>query len=230
MLCAIALALSVSAAELSLPTLRTKQGSYTNVVVTGKTGMDLFIRHDGGLANVKLADIQDDAALVALGLKSAPPKVVETPAVSTPVPSTSAPPSGVMAAVRNPEAGLAALREVKKLLPNGNILAMMIGVLFALYLFACYCLKLICEKAGHPPGALVWIPLLQMIPAFRAAQMSGWWVLALFVPLLNIVAQIMWCFKITAARGKSVGVAILLLVPGLNLFALLYLAFSDAGE
>ena len=54
--------------------------------------------------------------------------------------------------------------------------------------------------------------------------------LAMFVPLLNVVAQILWCFKITEARGKSVWVAVLLIVPGPSLFAFLYLAFSDAAE
>ena len=35
-------------------------------------------------------------------------------------------------------------------------LVLMIGV----YVFVCYCLKLICEKAGHPPGVLIWIPIV----------------------------------------------------------------------
>ena len=60
--------------------------------------------------------------------------------------------------------------------------------------------------------------------------MSGWWFIALFVPILNIVAQVMWCIKIAQARGKSVVVGILLLLPVLNLFSFLYLAFSSDGK
>jgi hypothetical protein len=57
--------------------------------------------------------------------------------------------------------------------------------------------------------------------------MSGWWFLAYFVPVLNIVAQVLWCFNISKARGKSVWVGVLLLLPVTGLFAFLYLAFSN---
>jgi len=47
------------------------------------------------------------------------------------------------------------------------------------------------------------------------------------------IAFIIWSFKIVDARGKSVWVAIALLLPGVSLIAFLYLAFSsgvDADE
>ena len=62
--------------------------------------------------------------------------------------------------------------------------------LFLLYLLMCYCSMLICHKSGHPPGVLVWIPILQLIPLLRAAGMSPAWLLAFLVPVLNIIAQI----------------------------------------
>ena len=74
---------------------------------------------------------------------------------------------------------------------------------------------------------MVWLPVLQIFPCLKAARMSGWWFLALFIPVLNLVASIMWCVKIAQARGKSVLVGILLLLPVLNIFAFLYLAFSS---
>jgi apolipoprotein N-acyltransferase len=88
---------------------------------------------------------------------------------------------------------------------------------------------LICRKAGHPPGALIWVPVLQLFPLLRAAGMSGWWFLAFCVPLLNIVAQVLWCLNIAKARGKSVWVGVLLCLPITYLFAFLYLAFSNGG-
>src|ERR1051325_11193734 len=139
---AFAMALAVSAADLTLPTLRTKYGTYTNVVVTGRSATDIFIRHAGGLGNVKLADIRDDEALVALGIKSAPPKVVETPAasqlpaVSNQPPATSSVPATVLAAVQQPEARQAAFEQVKKLIPSGSVLAATLGAMFVFYLFA----------------------------------------------------------------------------------------------
>jgi apolipoprotein N-acyltransferase len=88
---------------------------------------------------------------------------------------------------------------------------------------------LICRKAGTEPGILVWVPVFQMIPLLRAAGMSGWWFLALFVPVAGLVVQIIWIFRLAKARGKGVLTAICLLLPFTSLFAWLYLAFSDAG-
>ncbi len=107
--------------------------------------------------------------------------------------------------------------------------AMLVAVLIGLgmYLFGCYCLKLICEKAGNDPGILIWIPLLQMIPLFTAADLSLVWFILLFVPFINIVATIMLWMKLSEARGKPSWLGILIIIPGFNLFLLLYLAFSE---
>jgi hypothetical protein len=74
---------------------------------------------------------------------------------------------------------------------------------------------------------LVWVPLFQIFPMLRGAGMSPAWFIGYFIPVLNIVVQIMWCFKIAKARQKSPLVGVLLLLPGLSLLAFLYLAFSD---
>jgi len=95
-----------------------------------------------------------------------------------------------------------------------------------LYLLICYCSMLICHKSGHPPGVLVWIPVLQLIPLLRAAGMSPAWLVAFLVPFLNIIAQIVWSMNIARARGKSAWVAIFLIVPLTSFFAYLYLALS----
>src|SRR5262249_23071676 len=84
-----------------------------------------------------------------------------------------------------------------------NLLLTIGVVVLLLYLLMCYCSMLICQKTGHPPGTLIWIPVLQLIPLLRAAGMSPAWILAYFVPVLNVVAQIIWSFSISKARGKS---------------------------
>jgi hypothetical protein len=106
---------------------------------------------------------------------------------------------------------------------------MVIGVVgFVFYLFFCYCYMLICKKAGDEPGIMIWIPILQVFPLFRAAGMSGWYVLGMLLPFINIIISIMWCFKIVSARGKSPVWAVLMILPFTNLIALLYLAFSGS--
>jgi hypothetical protein len=101
------------------------------------------------------------------------------------------------------------------------------GILLFVYLFFCYCCKLICEKAGGEPGVLVWLPLVQIFPMLRAARMPAMWFVGLLVPILNLVVSVLWCFKIAKARGKGVWVGIFLLLPVTNLLAFLYLAFSN---
>lgn len=108
------------------------------------------------------------------------------------------------------------------------------GVLFVLgllgvglYVFSCYCLKLICEKAGGEPGVLIWIPLLQFIPLFNAAGLGLIWFFLLFIPFINIVATVMLWVKLCEARGKPSWMGIFILFPGLNLFLVLYLAFAE---
>lgn len=54
-------------------------------------------------------------------------------------------------------------------------------------------------------------------------------VLRLFIPVLNIIAQIVWCVKIVKTRGKNPWVAFLLVMPPTSLFAFLYLALSRSA-
>ena len=112
-----------------------------------------------------------------------------------------------------------------------TLILAVLGIALLIYLFHCYCCMLICRKTGNPPGILVWLPVLQLFPLLRAAGMSGWWFLAYFVPVLNIVAQILWCFNIAKARGKSAWVGrSCCSCPITNLFAFLYLAFSNGAS
>jgi hypothetical protein len=218
-----------NAADVHLPLLQTKTGTYTNVTVTGKSATDVYITHSQGMGNVKLSAIVDDDALRALGFK------VQTPNAGGSFPaisglsslSSSQLKSQVLQATQpflEKFPALAAFR------PGPNFLGVTASVVLACYLAFCFCLKLICLKAGLAPGSLIWFPLLQAIPMFRAAQMSAGWLLACLVPGLNLVAQILWSFKIVKARGKSVWVAGALILPVTALFAFLYLAFSSAED
>ena len=60
--------------------------------------------------------------------------------------------------------------------------------------------------------------------------MSGWWFLGYFIPVLNLLTWILWCVKITQARGKGFLTTLFLILPFTHIFAFLYLAFSSADE
>lgn len=221
------------AAEVRLPELKTSRGTFTNVIVASRTENDIYIRTERFVGNIRITEIEDDAALIALGLKAAPGKDgTETGAGRS---GTNAIFSRIMGTNQPLEALMksplwAETEKLREIQWSWNLIGMIAGVFLALYLFTSFCMKLICVKAGHTPGALIWVPILQMLPMFKAAGMSGWWLLGIFVPILNLVAWIMWAFKITQARGKSVVVAIALLLPFLSFFAFLYLAFSKGPD
>jgi hypothetical protein len=108
-------------------------------------------------------------------------------------------------------------------------IALAAGAALLLHLCCSFCVALICLKVDKPGGIMAWLPILQAFPLLHAAGMSGWWFLASFVPVLNLVAAILWCVKICNARGKNGILAFFLMVPGISILAFLYLAFSN-GE
>src|SRR5262245_45855724 len=58
---------AANAAQTRFPVLRAGGVSYSNVIVTGTSARDVFIRHSGGLGSVKVADL-DPKVREALGL------------------------------------------------------------------------------------------------------------------------------------------------------------------
>jgi hypothetical protein len=232
--------LSAMGGDIRVSLLKTRTGNFTNVTVTGNSRTDIYVTHSRGMANIKIADLDPESsellgftnltprattstktANVANDSKKSPKSAATT--TSFPLPHFASQFNGKM------PSSFAMLQGLSSFRPTAGMVITALGLLFAAYLFICYCLKLICEKTGQPPGPMVWCPILQMFPLLRAAGMSGWWLLGFLLPLVNIAASILWSFKIVQARGKSVWVAICLLLPFTSLFALLYLAFSNGG-
>lgn len=101
----------------------------------------------------------------------------------------------------------------------------MIALSIGLWLFGCYCCKRICEKCGHNPGILIWIPILNLIPLLHVAGMATWMIILLIIPIVGFVVAIMMWIKICEARGKSP--ALVLGIALLPIVFLPYLAFSE---
>jgi len=97
----------------------------------------------------------------------------------------------------------------------------------AMYIWLAVCLQIIAKKTDTPNGWLAWIPIANIYLLCKVAGRSGWWTLAFFVPLLNIVIAIMWWWSIAEKRNKPGWLAILLIIPVVNLIVLGVLAFSE---
>jgi hypothetical protein len=195
--------------------------TFQNVTVTTKSKNYIFIMHSAGMTNIKVKDL---------------PAGLRTQLGYTDVAETSVSSWATHGMSQMHPAELKQLeRKIRAYAPASiayatftpNLIFAVCSVLVLLYLLICYCGMLICTKTGNAPGVMVWIPVLQLIPLIRAAGMSPAWFLAFFVPVLNIVAQIVWSLNIAKARGKSGWVAFFLVLPLTSLFAYLYLALSD---
>ncbi|MGA1795144.1 MAG: DUF5684 domain-containing protein [bacterium] len=103
-------------------------------------------------------------------------------------------------------------------------------VAFGLYLFYCYCLKLICDRTGKEPGILIWIPLLQTFPLLRAADLSYWTFLLMLVPVVQIIPIIKMWARILKTMGRNPWLQILLYLVIPAFFLLPYLAFAGNGK
>ena len=220
--------------EVLVSQLKTVTADYVNVRIFNRTSTHLSFSHEKGTAVIKLSDISADsmdavdraqAGLPEPTVAAGSDVAVEGLVVTNPVTARTDFPLTAFSKsfaeqLNSRSASLGITRQI--------VWGVLAGM-FLLYLFYCYCCGLICRKAGVPGGLLVWIPVLQVIPMFRAAGMSGWWFIAMFVPVLNLIGQVLWCVKIAQARNKGFVTAVLLILPVTNILAFLYLAFSN-GE
>ena len=95
------------------------------------------------------------------------------------------------------------------------------------YLWIAYCVQIIAKKTNTPNEWLAWIPIAHLYLLCKMAGRSGWWALAFFVPLLDIVIMIIWWWTIAEKRSKPGWLGILMIIPLVNLIVLGVLAFSE---
>jgi hypothetical protein len=221
---------SKAGVEQTFDLLKIGATTYRNVTVTTKSKDYIFILHSTGMTNLKVGDLPSDIRM-RLGYADPAAALVKTnaPAVwaqqtlsKIGLPQAKELEQQLMGWSPGGPAGIG--RDIQELDPKVLLLA--VAMLLALYLFHSYCCLLICAKAGSPPGALVWVPLLQLFPLLKAAAMPLWWFLVFLIPGLNVIAQIVLCIKLTQARRKTFLVALLLIFPLSSPFAAAYLAFS----
>ena len=230
---------AVAATEETFPLLQIGTHVYKNVTVTSKAKDYIFILYEGGMTSIKTSDLPPDLR-EKLGYNEA-----EKAAAAASTNSASAWAKAEVAKLEsgkvkdmqkqiverwkaNQASGKPAWGVVATLLPMSMLLTIG-GILMVTYLFHCLCFMLICRKAGCEPGVLVWLPIVQLIPLLRAAQMPLAWFVFFLLPGISIIPLIVWCFKIAEARGKSPLTGLLLLLPITGLFAFLYLAFSSGS-
>jgi hypothetical protein len=218
----LSLTLTASAAENTapLPLVSIGGNNFSNVVVRDANETSITIVHSRGMASFR-TDKLTRADRQQLGLEPPDDTNAPAPATSERVPLNA---SNTVAALNErltnmPVAvpGLDAERAEEFLSEFARYSGVAIAAAVALYLFYCFCLLLICRKAGKPAPLLVWIPVAQMFALFRAAKMSPMWFAAL---VLQTVLQgvLAWALATEISPAARTGLSIAAGVAGLVAF------------
>ncbi len=80
-------------------------------------------------------------------------------------------------------------------------------------------------KAGQP-GCAILIPIYNMYIMLKIAGKPDWWLLLMFIPIVNIIVGIIAVVSLAANFGKGVGFAIGLILLPMVFYPIL--AFGDA--
>lgn len=88
------------------------------------------------------------------------------------------------------------------------------------------CTHIIADKTGTPNPWLAWIPIANIYLMCKIADMSGWWTIVFFIPLVNIVITIVVWMKIAEALIMPNWLGILMFIPYLNYVIIAVLAFA----
>lgn len=99
-------------------------------------------------------------------------------------------------------------------------------VLAALYVFFGLCLSRLGKKLADERAWWAWVPILQVFFMLRLAQLSYWWFIGLIIPIVNLGVGVYVWVRIAARLSKPWWVGALMVVPGVDLFVLAYLAFA----
>lgn len=190
-------------------TLSLHDEMYTNAVVEGVSTNVVFIRHDRGIAVVKIKDLSFEEAKT-LGIESMlppppPPKVDPARALNEQWQKVMSMITGVAGA----GVGIALLAAIP-----------------VMWILWCYLLKRMCRRAGTESGFLIWLPVFQLVPLHKAAHISGFLILGYFLPLVGAGIFVYWAIKMCEAVGKTKWLALPMVLPVLNVFTIAYLAFS----
>jgi hypothetical protein len=80
-------------------------------------------------------------------------------------------------------------------------------------------------KAGKPGWAVI-IPIYSIIVFLEIVKRPIWWIILLFIPLVNLVILIILAFDFLKAYGRPGWHFILFLIPIVNIIYYAYLGFS----
>jgi hypothetical protein len=112
---------------------------------------------------------------------------------------------------------------------GGSAMLMIVPMALGLigYIYIAACLYVMAQKTNVETPWLAFVPIINIIIPFQIAGISLIWILAMFIPLVNLAVMIWVWIKIAEARNKPAFWGVLMIVPGINLIVPLVLAMGD---
>ncbi len=95
------------------------------------------------------------------------------------------------------------------------------------YVYMGITLMKIAKKTNTPNAWLAWIPIANAVLMLQIAKRPMWWIILMFIPLVNIVIGIMVWMDLAEAVKKERWWGILIIVPVVGIIVPGYLAFSE---
>ena len=108
---------------------------------------------------------------------------------------------------------------------GGLTVSIIIGI--AVYAFSSYCFQRIYQRLREPNAWFAWIPFLNIWIMYKAGDQSPWWIIGLFIPLINLIAMITLLvafIKIVKKLGKNPWLIILMIIPVFHLIVVYHFA------
>lgn len=96
-----------------------------------------------------------------------------------------------------------------------------------IYVYYAVAFQRMARKLNVPDDWFAWIPVLNLVLLLRIANRPLWWILLLFIPLVQVVVSIIIWMDVAKGMGKSEWWGVLMVFPGVNLVVMGYLAFYD---
>jgi hypothetical protein len=220
----IAVMPSAWAQDERLDSLTIEGNVFTNVTIISRTATHISFKHQHGFSSVKLAALPAKEQTKVGYEPPAPPKTMMQRTrdyfewVNDP---------RVKALATTLETDIRG--EVDRIIAENDTIVMRsaLGGVVCIYFLFCLAVVKICKKTTVRPGLAAWLPGFQFISLLKAAGMSPWCYLLLYIPPINIFIMIKWCFRICRTRQKSPAIGFLLLIPVVNILPFFYLAFSS---
>ncbi len=98
----------------------------------------------------------------------------------------------------------------------------------AIYVIQAISVYKLAQKASVRKPWVSFIPVLQMIVFLHVIDKSGWCILLLLIPVVNIVLAIIWAVKFYLAFDLNPGLIVLsIIIPVAGMVLFLVMAFSE---